>query len=241
MTQQLQPDGAAGAARLTIPIGKSETDRGLESLVKRAITDAAFRTKALGSPSAAFIEVTGKPLPPDFVLRLVDNAHAHLSMVLPDPIAGRAPAPPAKAAFSPTAEWTEQEAESAAEALVERAKVDPPFRALALRDAREAITELTGKSLPEGFTLRFFDNAGATRTIILPDLLAPRTELTDAELAAVAGGGQSKWGKIVSGVVNWGSKVVGGVVSVATAGTGSVAGVAIGLGGSAASSGCHYF
>jgi hypothetical protein len=240
MPEKMKTDKTTTGLPYTPATPKSETDRGLEALVKRAMTDAAFRATAIANPAAAFAEVNGKPLPDGFVLHLADNARAHLSMVLPDVNETKQKPATVRANFTPSEEWTEKEAEMAAEALVGRAAADPKFRSLALSDPAAAINEITGKTLPAGFTLRFVDNAGATRTIILPDIMEARTELTEAELAAVAGG-QSKWGKIVSGVVNWGSKVVGTVVSVATAGTGTIAGVAISAGGTAASSGCHYF
>ena len=85
-------------------------------------------------------------------------------------------------------EWTEQ-AQKEAEAKVFRmAANDPDFRALALRDGRAAVEQATGRRLPEGFTIRFVDPAGAHLTAVLPRATYEEEELAEHELMAVAGG-----------------------------------------------------
>ena len=161
---------------------------GIEALVKRATTDAEFRALALRDPSAAYTAVAGKSLPEHFRLGVVDNARAQLTLVLPDLQEAAAASTIDKHAFSLSLEWTESEAEAAARALAERARIDPVFRSRALADPRAAVEELTGKPMPEGFTLRLVDNAHANMTVVLPDIVEPRVELSESELAAVAGG-----------------------------------------------------
>ena len=85
-------------------------------------------------------------------------------------------------------EWTEQ-AQKEAEAKVYRmAANDPQFRELALRDGRAAVEQATGRRLPEGFTIRFVDPAGAHLTAVLPRAAYEEEELAEHELMAVAGG-----------------------------------------------------
>jgi hypothetical protein len=208
----------------------------VEQLVKRATTDAEFRASALRDPAAAFVKISGTTLPKGFALNLVDNARAQLSMVLPDATTGPMPAD-IRSHFLPGTDWTEEEAKLAADTLVKKATVDPKFRSLALSNPNKAISELTGKTLPEGFKLGLFDNANASLTVILPDMAQPRMELTESELAAVAGG-QSKFAKIFSGIAAVTSSVAGAILSPATGGTSGLLG---GVGTAAANEGCKHF
>jgi hypothetical protein len=171
----------------------------LESLVKRATTDTEFRALALRDPAAAFAAVAGKPLPTDYRLRIVENDHAQLSLVLPEVQDGAAETPVDRKAFSLSLEWSEAEADAATQALLNRARHDRAFRTRAIADPRAAVEELTGKPLPEGFTVHLIDNAHATTTLILPDVAEPRTELSEAELGAVAGGSKKGWKAFWSG------------------------------------------
>jgi hypothetical protein len=93
-------------------------------------------------------------------------------------------------------QWTEQAQIEAQEKVFRMAANDPEFRALALRDGRAAVEQATGLSLPEGFTIRFVDPAGAHLTAVLPRAEYEEQELAEFELMAVAGG---KGGKRRSG------------------------------------------
>ena len=84
-------------------------------------------------------------------------------------------------------EWSEYAQQEAERLVFDRAASDPAFRALALRDGRAAVEEATGQSLPEGFTIRFIDPAGAHLTAVLPRS-SDDSELSEHELMAVAGG-----------------------------------------------------
>jgi hypothetical protein len=68
---------------------KAQTDRALADIIQRAQRDPAFRKRCLDNPAAAVKEIVGQELPPGFKLRFVDNAHADLLVVLPDPITKR--------------------------------------------------------------------------------------------------------------------------------------------------------
>ena len=85
-------------------------------------------------------------------------------------------------------EWTDEEAKKVEVAVKRQAMKDPEFRALALSNPNAAIAKINSTPLPTGFKVRFVDNAGANRTIVLPDPLARVDELSDAELEQVAGG-----------------------------------------------------
>ena len=67
---------------------KDQVDRALAEIVRRAQHDPAFRQLCLQDPAAAVKEVTDEALPPGFTLRFIDNDHADLVVVLPDPIVG---------------------------------------------------------------------------------------------------------------------------------------------------------
>ena len=84
---------------------------------------------------------------------------------------------------------TSIEAEVAIEQIVKRAQTDIQFRQLCLDNPNSVVQEVTGKDIPEGFTLRFVPNQGADLTVVLPDLADRSAELSDAELEQVAGGG----------------------------------------------------
>ncbi|ERI09874.1 NHLP leader peptide family RiPP precursor [Aneurinibacillus aneurinilyticus] len=51
---------------------------------EKATIDAKFRKLALENPSRAVKQLTGLEIPEGFKLHVVDNAGAHLTVVLPD-------------------------------------------------------------------------------------------------------------------------------------------------------------
>ena len=83
---------------------------------------------------------------------------------------------------------TSLEAEQAIEQIVKRAQTDIQFRKLCLDNPNRAAKQVTGKDIPEGFTLRFVDNQGADLTVVLPDSIDAEAELAEQELEQVAGG-----------------------------------------------------
>jgi hypothetical protein len=89
-----------------------------------------------------------------------------------------------------TGEWTTQDVESTIQAAIKRGKTDLAFRQMALSDPNKALETLSGKPLPEGLKVRFFDGGDAHLTIVLPEYVEDESELTDAQLESVAGGGR---------------------------------------------------
>lgn len=87
-------------------------------------------------------------------------------------------------------EWTTKDVEGAIQEAIKRGKTDLQFRKLALADPTKALESLTGKKLPEGLNVKFFDGTGAHLTVVLPEYVEDESELTDAQLEAVAGGGR---------------------------------------------------
>lgn len=83
--------------------------------------------------------------------------------------------------------WTSDRAKDTLARLYKKAATDEAFRSLCLQNPREAVRQFAGQDLPEGFNLRFVDNAGADLTLVLPDLRRDG-ELSEAQLEAVAGG-----------------------------------------------------
>src|SRR5436309_2704484 len=84
--------------------------------------------------------------------------------------------------------WTVDELEAILAEIARRSSVDPDFRALALKDAASAIANVSGRAAPVDQKFRFVDNSGSDKVIPLPDPVPDLEELSDAELAAVAGG-----------------------------------------------------
>jgi hypothetical protein len=85
-------------------------------------------------------------------------------------------------------QWTQEEADRTLEELKKRSIVDPEFRKMALTNPNAAISKINPKPIPAGFTVRFVENTGNIKTIVLPDPVGRAEELSDAELEEVAGG-----------------------------------------------------
>ncbi len=71
--------------------------------------------------------------------------------------------------------------------VVERATSDPDFRARLMADPRAAVSELLGVDLPADVTITVVEQGPSEAVIVLPPA-AHEDSVSDAELAAVAGG-----------------------------------------------------
>ncbi|MFT9846639.1 NHLP leader peptide family RiPP precursor [Aneurinibacillus sp. REN35] len=85
-------------------------------------------------------------------------------------------------------EWNNEKLDQAIIQFQEKASTDAEFRKLALRNPSNAVKQVVGLDLPEGFKLQIVDNAGAHLTVVLPDLKKNEYELDETELQNVAGG-----------------------------------------------------
>jgi hypothetical protein len=85
---------------------------------------------------------------------------------------------------------TETELASAIREVIKRSVVDPEFRTFAIKNGNEAITKVSGKSVPAGTILNFVSNENQqTKSYALPDPVGPHEELTEEALEQIAGGG----------------------------------------------------
>ena len=72
--------------------------------------------------------------------------------------------------------------------ILSKAAEDGDFRARLLADPNATISSELGTTIPEGFHVVVHEDSGTTAHLVLP----PSPALTEAELAAVAGGGSAK-------------------------------------------------
>jgi hypothetical protein len=110
--------------------------------------------------------------------------------------------------MSPAIAWTPELINQTINKIVERSTTDAQFRTLALSNPKAAIGKVTDAPIPENFTVRFVDGAGANMTFILPRPAAAEGELSDAQLEQVAGGrgglsDVSSWFSNNLGPQNW--------------------------------------
>ncbi|MCK9224623.1 MAG: NHLP leader peptide family RiPP precursor [Candidatus Muirbacterium halophilum] len=83
--------------------------------------------------------------------------------------------------------WTEKEVKATIEKIQVKASTDKKFREKVLSNPEQAIKEISGKDIPEGFKIKIIENAkGIDQTFVLPDFIGE--ELTDQDLDNVAGG-----------------------------------------------------
>lgn len=85
-------------------------------------------------------------------------------------------------------EWTQQKIYDTIATITASSVVDPAMRKLALDDPRKAIEQVAGFPLPDGVSLKFVENQGMSYVIGLPKAQTADGELSDEDLAQVAGG-----------------------------------------------------
>ncbi len=84
--------------------------------------------------------------------------------------------------------WTEEKINQVISDVKKRASEDESFRKLCLDNPNEAVKQLSGMEVPEGFKINIIENdPGVDHTILLPPDIQ---ELSNQELDSVAAGGR---------------------------------------------------
>ena len=83
--------------------------------------------------------------------------------------------------------WTQEEAEQALVEVRKRSLTDKPFRELLVANPNQAIEQVTGKPVPQGWKIKVLEpDPTADLTFLLPRMVGE--ELSPEELEKVAGG-----------------------------------------------------
>ena len=59
----------------------------MNEAVRRSATDPSFRKLLLTDVNKAVEKVAGKPVPPNFKIRVLEKGNADMTLILPDPVA----------------------------------------------------------------------------------------------------------------------------------------------------------
>ena len=73
--------------------------------------------------------------------------------------------------------------------ILNRASEDGDFRALLIADPKAAISAEIGQPIPDGFDVVVHEDSATAAHLVLP----PSPQVTEAELATLAGGGGSAY------------------------------------------------
>ena len=85
------------------------------------------------------------------------------------------------------ANWTKEEMEATYKQVMEKARTDASYRAKLLEDPRKAISELSGKEIPESYKIRIIEQDPAyDATFFLPAMVGD--EFSADDLDAISGG-----------------------------------------------------
>jgi hypothetical protein len=144
--------------------------------VKRVLTDASYRQRAVADPAAALKEM-GVTVPPGVTVKVLENTADTWHFPLPlkeridkglpgnrNPVVGK---------------------------VIERAWTDRSFKDRLLKDPKAAIAEAAAVTVPASVKIQIHEDTPAVWHFVMPYLAgaeAANVELSDAELARVAGG-----------------------------------------------------
>jgi|GEM_PF-4374778 len=149
----------------------------IQDALDRIWSDAALKSRLLAEPNSVLAEF-GLTIPASVTVQIHENTPTLMNAVLP--------LQPANSGGS--ADPISQ--------LMERAWTDAEFKAKLLSDSKEAAAEM-GIKLPESMILKVWANSATEEHMVLPTNPA-ESELSDADLVAVAGG-MSKEGQSNAG------------------------------------------
>lgn len=182
----------------------------IQDALDRIWSDAALKSRLLAEPNSVLTEF-GLTIPASVTVQIHENTPTLMNAVLPlQPANSGGSADPISR-------------------LMERAWTDAEFKAKLLSDSKEAAAEM-GIKLPESMILKVWANSATEEHMVLPTNPA-ESELSDADLVAVAGG-MSKETQ-----ANTGCGAAGGAAGIAAAAlvfTAVGSAIAGGIGGAAA-------
>ncbi len=191
----------------------------VQEALDRVWSDEALRKRLLTDPKPVLKEF-GLQIPDSKSVQIHENTPALMNVVLPEKPAGDVPA-----SNDPIGK------------TIERAWSDPKFKAKLLADPKEAAAEM-GVKVPDVVDLKVWENSASVEHMVLP-MNPAVTELSDADLEAVAGGGLSKGAQVGLGC-GVGSGVaagLGGALAFTAIGAAVGFGVAAGVAGTASAAG----
>ena len=145
----------------------------LQEALDRIWSDEGLRKRLLSDPKPILREF-GLTFPESVSVKIHENTPTLMNAVLPKK--------PAQLPINPSNDPITR--------TLERAWTDAAFKKRLLSDPKEAVAEM-GVRLPESMDLKIWENTDTLEHMVLP-MNPSVTELSDADLEAVAGGGVSK-------------------------------------------------
>jgi hypothetical protein len=191
----------------------------VQEALDRIWSDAALKSRLIANPKPVLKEF-GLEIPDSVTVQIHENTPTLINVVLPI----RPTEPVALSAADPIAR------------ILEQAWQDPVFKAKLLTDAKEAVAQ-SGIRLPEKYELKVWENTPTVEHMVIP-VNPAESELSEADLEAVAGGGLSKGQQTATGC-----GIAGGVLGGVSAGLAftavgaAITGVAAGAAGAGSAAG----
>jgi hypothetical protein len=147
----------------------------VQEALDRIWSDASLKSRLLSNPKPVLREF-GLQIPDSVSIQIHENTPTLINAVLPI-------APPKNTSFAMNA------ADPVAR-IIEQAWQDPAFKKKLLSDPKEAAAQ-SGLRLPESMQVKVWEDTPTVNHLVLP-LNPAESELSDADLEAVAGGSLSK-------------------------------------------------
>jgi hypothetical protein len=183
----------------------------VQEALDRIWSDEGLKQRLLSTPKPVLKEF-GLAIPDSVSVQIHENTPTVMNAVLPVKPAGAAALP----ANDPISK------------VIERAWSDAGYKASLLSNPKDAVAEM-GVKLPQNMDLKIWENTPTVEHMVLP-LNPAQSELSDADLEAVAGGGLSKgvqW-STGCGAAGAASGIAAGALAFSAVGS-AIAGVAGGV------------